>query len=206
MMQSKLYQWMQHPEQLDSQSLAELRELLVQYPYFQTARLLYLKNLYLMDDPSFRDELAASVFYVPDLSVLFYYIEGERFSIRRHEKPADGRQPEASDRTLDLIDRFLSEMSGEQASELPELRPEIATDYTAILAREAEPQSPESDGQLSEEVYLTESLAKVYIRQKRYDKALEIIQRIYLTNPKKNAYFADQIRFLEKLIINAKTK
>ncbi|MBD9092593.1 MAG: tetratricopeptide repeat protein, partial [Bacteroides oleiciplenus] len=27
-----------------------------------------------------------------------------------------------------------------------------------------------------------------------------------LNYPKKNAYFADQIRFLEKLIINAKSK
>jgi hypothetical protein len=27
-----------------------------------------------------------------------------------------------------------------------------------------------------------------------------------LKNPKKNAYFADQIRFLEKLIINEKQK
>ena len=33
-------------------------------------------------------------------------------------------------------------------------------------------------------------------------KALEIIKQLNLNNSKKNAYFADQIRFLEKLIIN----
>ena len=52
----------------------------------------------------------------------------------------------------------------------------------------------------------TETLAKIYIKQRRYDKALEIIKKLSLNYPKKNAYFADQIRFLEKLIINAKSK
>ena len=52
--------------------------------------------------------------------------------------------------------------------------------------------------------YFTETLAKIYIKQGRYSKALEIIQRLNLNYPKKNAYFADQIRFLEKLILNNK--
>ena len=52
----------------------------------------------------------------------------------------------------------------------------------------------------------TETLAKIYIKQHRYEKALEIIKKLSLNYPKKNAYFADQIRFLEKLIINAKSK
>jgi hypothetical protein len=52
----------------------------------------------------------------------------------------------------------------------------------------------------------TETLAKIYIKQRRYSKALEIIRKLYLKNPKKNVYFADQIRFLEKLIINEKQK
>ncbi|MBR5689616.1 MAG: tetratricopeptide repeat protein, partial [Prevotella sp.] len=56
----------------------------------------------------------------------------------------------------------------------------------------------------NEEGIFTETLAKIYVKQGRYDKALEIIQRLNLLYPKKNAYFADQIRFLEKLIINNK--
>ncbi len=54
------------------------------------------------------------------------------------------------------------------------------------------------------ETLFTESLAKIYIRQRRYAKALEIIRRLNLNNPEKNIYFADQIRFLEKLINNIK--
>jgi len=61
----------------------------------------------------------------------------------------------------------------------------------------------EKDG---EQGYFTETLARIYIKQGNYNKALEIIQQLSLQNPKKNAYFADQIRFLEKLIINSNKK
>jgi hypothetical protein len=54
--------------------------------------------------------------------------------------------------------------------------------------------------------YFTETLAKIYIKQRRYGKALEIIRKLNLKYPKKSIYFADQIRFLEKLVINEKTK
>ena len=57
-----------------------------------------------------------------------------------------------------------------------------------------------------EEEFLTESLAHIYIKQRKYHRALEIIKCISLKNPEKNIYFADQIRFLEKLIINVKTE
>ena len=49
---------------------------------------------------------------------------------------------------------------------------------------------------------LTEAMARIYIKQGKFDKAIEIIERISLKYPKKNRYFADQVRFLEKLIIN----
>jgi len=54
------------------------------------------------------------------------------------------------------------------------------------------------------EASFTETLARIYLKQKRYDRALEIIKSLSLKYPEKNVYFADQIRFLEKLIINTK--
>ena len=62
-----------------------------------------------------------------------------------------------------------------------------------------------SDGDLDES-YFTETLAKIYMNQHRYEKALEIIKKLSLKYPKKSAYFADQIRDLEQMIINAKSK
>ena len=70
------------------------------------------------------------------------------------------------------------------------------------------PASVEQDNGATEENedYFTETLAKIYIKQGRYIKAMEIIRKLSLKYPKKNRYFADQIRFLEKLIINNKNK
>ena len=62
------------------------------------------------------------------------------------------------------------------------------------------------DEESLDESYFTETLAKIYIKQRKYSRALEIIRSLYLQFPEKNAYFADQIRFLEKLIINNNLK
>ena len=48
---------------------------------------------------------------------------------------------------------------------------------------------------------LSESLAKIYIKQGKYQRAFEIISDLNLKNPEKSVYFADQLRFLQKLIL-----
>ena len=67
-------------------------------------------------------------------------------------------------------------------------------------------EEPENGENAPNEGIFTETLARIYIKQGKYSQALEIIQRLSLVYPKKNAYFADQIRFLKKLIINNNTK
>lgn len=49
---------------------------------------------------------------------------------------------------------------------------------------------------------LSLGLARIMIKNHNYAKALEIISAQSLANPEKSAYFADQIRFLRKLIVN----
>ena len=60
--------------------------------------------------------------------------------------------------------------------------------------------TPDTDS----EVFATISMARIYIRQARYEQALQIIKNLHLKNQKKSTYFADQIRYLEKLITNTK--
>ncbi len=50
----------------------------------------------------------------------------------------------------------------------------------------------------------TETLARIYIKQGKFEHAIAIIRRLSLKYPKKNRYFADQIRFLEKIVANNK--
>lgn len=47
-----------------------------------------------------------------------------------------------------------------------------------------------------------ESLARIFIKERNYRGAYQIIRSISLNNPKKSIYFADQLRFLELLIRN----
>lgn len=47
---------------------------------------------------------------------------------------------------------------------------------------------------------LRESLAQAYIKKGKYSKAYEIISELNLNFPEKSIYFADQLRFLGKLI------
>ncbi len=49
---------------------------------------------------------------------------------------------------------------------------------------------------------LSESLAKIFIKQHNYKRAYEIISSLNLNYPEKSIYFADQLRFLSKLIAN----
>ena len=93
-----------------------------------------------------------------------------------------------------LIDTFIEQDKGKIVlSENPTLKPEID-----------EEQQPKGEGE-EDDIY-TETMARIYIKQGKYSKALEIIRRLSLVDSEKNAYFADQIRFLEKLIINSNKK
>ena len=76
MIQQQLYEWITHPERLNRDTLYELRTLLARYPYFQTVRLLYLKNLFLLHDITFGEELRKAALYVADRKIFFYLIEG----------------------------------------------------------------------------------------------------------------------------------
>lgn len=253
MISANLQNWIQHPETLNKDTLYEFRNLLSRYPYFQSLRLLYLKNLYLLHDITFGAELRKAILYIADRRKLFYLIEGEKYALHpRKKKLLEEIQTEETelsiDRTLTLIDAFLATVP-EEISGQTDL--DYATDYTAYLLQEgetletvseempklrgqelidgfiekSESELPlrlrpaeeektadvvplgETDSEADEDdSCFTETLAKIYIKQQRYSKALEIIKKLSLKYPKKNAYFADQIRFLEKLIINAKSK
>lgn len=56
---------------------------------------------------------------------------------------------------------------------------------------------------LDDDFFFTQTLVNIYIKQKKYNRAYEIIKRLGLNYPEKNIYFADQLSFLEKAIKNS---
>lgn len=257
----KLNSWISNPEQLNQNTLFELRQLVERFPYFEIARILFLKNLCLLKDDSFHEELEKSISFISNRKKLFFFLEANSYiqEIERKAKTYELDEKEAivKDRTLSLIDDFLSNESSE---EIPPKQSEYeySTDYLAFLdnsekakenkekeetlsqedvdnqnrsldlinnfinSSDEEPSEEIKSGNIetkdlpsettqkaeseADESCFTETLARIYIKQHRYSKAIEIIKKLSLKYPKKNVYFADQITFLEKLIINAKTK
>ena len=248
-----LTQLINHPETMDKETLYDLRNMVALYPYYQTARLLMLKNLYLLHDSSFDEELRRAAIYITNREKLFEMVEAVHYGLASTEH--DTRQPQLASnektggesRTLSLIDNFLDQIPADQKPETKRRKPtpaDAAVDYVAFLLdseteeekNEEKENAPQMKGQSlidnfinndggkitlketpefvpqiednnnsatnGDDGFFTETLAKIYIKQGRYSKALEIIQRLNLNYPKKNAYFADQIRFLEKLIVN----
>lgn len=261
----------QHPEMLNRDTLYELRRITAEYPYYQPARLLLLKNLYLLHDATFDEELRRSAIYFTDRKILFNLVEAAHYRLKRKSPQSFNNVPDRrqvgsaeniSSRTVSLIDTFLSsipkeedEKDGENENiakkETKHRKPTAAdatVDYVAyLLATDFEElndndsntdqQSPaqeptmnggalidafinndggrfnlqeepeyhpeittaNEDGDSDDEL-LTETMAGIYIQQGRYEKALEIMNRINSTTQKKSPYFEDQQRFLKKLI------
>lgn len=234
-----------HPEALNLKTIYELRKLIATYPYYQPARLLLLKNLYLLHDPTFEQELKNSSIFFTDRSILFdtfesvYYQNEKSKAIIEDNKndenltdslidnyldqvPDDSsidkndntRKPNSVDATIDYVAYLLETENSESQKQTPELKGQsliddfinkegkkitLSEDTTDELADNPHEETIETE-------YFTETLARIYIKQQRYSKALEIIKKLNLEYPKKNSYFASQIRFLEKLVINSNNK
>ena len=135
------------------------------------------------------------------------------------EEKKSQRKPTPADAAVDYV-AYLLETEGETlgADSVPKMKGQSLIDNFINIDKgrfvlSDEPESPQPvdemaliDENTPDEGIFTETLARIYIKQGKYSQALEIIQRLSLVYPKKNAYFADQIRFLKKLIINNKTK
>lgn len=238
---------------LNEDTLPQLKEMVERYPFFQTARVLYLANLYMLHSSDFGRELHKASVFVPDRAALFKLTEGVNY-----ELPTNGLQNASietefdENRTISLIDSFLSNSKrtednsdGEERS-MPSIT-DLTTDYASFLMQQSDQKedtieekgedsdSPQLKGaelidnfikatsgkqrieisdldseefvspeisQQDEEVY-TESMVNIYIKQGRYQQAMEILRKICLINPQKSANFAAQIQLLE-VIINEK--
>ena len=53
---------------------------------------------------------------------------------------------------------------------------------------------------INKEALMTETLARVYLEQKKYKKALQAYKILSLKYPEKNSFFASQIKVVQKLI------
>jgi hypothetical protein len=82
----------------------------------------------------------------------------------------------------DIVDKFISE------------KPKIN-----IKTNEEELDKNSKEDLVADARYMTETLAKLYLNQKNYDKAIQSYKILILKFPEKNSYFADQIKKIKSL-------
>ncbi len=97
------------------------------------------------------------------------------------EKKEDKKLLDQKDK-FDLIDEFIASN--------PKIKPAIKNAPTRNLAKQNVVPTDE---------LMTETLARVYLAQKNYKKAIQAYNILILKNPEKSGFFADQIRAIKKL-------
>ena len=119
---------MESPALLTEDTLQQLKQIVDEFPYFQIARMLYLKNLAVLNDIRFGAELKKMAIYVPDRRKLFTLIEGERFGLQLQS--AKEENPTRED-AFSLIDAFLSNREEEEPKTDASLlfQPSVSSDY-----------------------------------------------------------------------------
>lgn len=179
-----------HPERLNDETLPAIKELAKQHPYFHTATLLYLRNLKNRDDLSYYSELKKAAISVPDRARLEKLMETKVEKLEHETSVATYNVENDAPRLRrqDLIDRFIIEK--------PHIKPVGDAPVTEM------PENVSNDETNVTDSIFTESLAKIYIKQGQYSKAIRIFEKLNLKYPEKSSYFADQISFLKKIIEN----
>ena len=202
---------LQQPKNLSENELSFLKEINSEFPYFQTSKAIYLKSLAENEDIKFNKFLSLTAAYTRDRKILFDFIknsqnQNDKVYFNKNEIKSiliDNKSNEKLikdensfvdwlmisnlkpiDRTIenDKIDKFISEK--------PKIR---------VEANQQELIDDRSDDIINQDGYMTETLAKLYLNQKNYEKAIQSYKILILKFPEKNSYFADQIKKIKNL-------
>ena len=176
----------------DEKQALELKKILNTYPYFQSVSAHLLKSLKIREKESFNELLPKTALLsynrrilrdwlftseeinTPDTSKIEKYSFLDWFDIINDEVPK-------VEKKLDLIDEFIKNSPKIEFSEEEKSDNEITIDT-----------------KIKDEL-ITETLAKIYVTQKKFNKAIKAYDILSLKYPKKSSFFADQINYIKKL-------
>lgn len=108
----------------------------------------------------------------------------------RKQEAEDPEPKEEISKKIDLLDSFVEK--------LPELKKQ-SRDAGPTSPKPAKVEVTEDKGEDHGGGLVTETLAKVYIRQKHYKKAIQAYEILMLKYPEKSSFFASQISEIKKL-------
>ena len=103
-------------------------------------------------------------------------------SDEKQDNEVVSKNEETRSRKYELIDKFISNK--------PKISPEKEISNSGNLA---------IDRMIQPEALMTETLARIYVEQKNYEKAIQAYKILSLKYPEKSGFFADQIKAVKKL-------
>lgn len=177
---------------MDSSKSLELKKILNSYPYFQSASAYYLKTLKAQKKDSYHELLPKTAILTFNRSVLRNWlsldeikdnqekIKTEKYSFLDWFDVINDDIPRV-DKKFDLIDEFIKNS------------PKIKIDNKSEVKS-----SFKTDQKIKDEL-ITETLAKIYVKQEKFNKAIKAYEILSLKYPKKSSFFADQINDIKKL-------
>ena len=176
----------------DENQANELKKILNSYPYFQSASAHYLKSLRTQEKEAFNELLPKTSLLTFNRLILREWLyksleievsdnsKNEKYSFLDWFDIIDDNIPKV-EKKFDLIDQFIKN------SPKIEFSQEKKSDPDVII-----------EAKIKDEL-ITETLAKIYVAQKKFNKAIKAYEILSLKYPKKSSFFADQIIDIKKL-------
>ncbi len=201
----------------NSNQVLELKEVVERYPYFVSARLLLAKALHNQNDIQSKSIVNITSVYCNSRKWFYRYIYPEKSE--SNDSVRHARVPKSSGNYFDMIQNIDSE-GGDPKQSLRILADKLKEARTLVVNQNVQKvnqttlvsgstdflklqdNKPIQEFQQIDLETITEDNAKKRIAEHNYLAAIEILKALNLNNPKKSVYFADQIRFLEKVILN----
>lgn len=227
MQSAQFIELIRKPESIQKENLSELNDLCIQYPYCSSLHKLRLKALKDSNSELYNNELKMTAAISGNRRILFEYITQDAFI--KPVKEDIGQITERPKETLELgkpLEFSTSETHSfsewlklsqlqpinrnKKRTEENELKPLEKTnkivDFIAKTSKKERPKkeffSPSNMAQQSLEEnnkLMTETLAKVYLEQGHYEKAITAYEILSLKYPQKSGLFADQIKAIKQL-------
>jgi hypothetical protein len=168
----------------------ELKTITEKYPWFQAGWLLYLKKLKTGNPDLFADVYKKVSAIIPNQKIISNYLnntENDPFYASENYILSETLEKQQDITGNSLIDKFL--ITGNTS-----LKSKITNGETT-----GSNLNPEEKSAVESDDLITETLAAIYLRQKKYEKAQKAYEKLSLKYPEKSIYFASQIKEIEKL-------